>query len=242
MVLPGYVVPGQVVCEKEDAEYSKYIAGSGVEVTERGLVATILGKLVATSEGSKWKVEIVNEFRNPYAQIPTKHTGNSKRSTSQLPQVGDAVYAKVLRMNQQQVTLDIIAVENKGLTTSDNGVGSTASAVGSVHPPSGSGDRSAELDEGYGAVIRVQDIRASQRDKIKVYEQFSPGDLVRASVLSLGDEQHYYLSTIRNDLGVIFATDHRTGDQLVPLDWQTMLNPKTGTTFPRKCANPFVEN
>lgn len=238
-------MPGQLIVGKKDREYYKYTCGSGTEETDRGICAMILGKLVAEEEEGtkppKWRVDIINEFRNPYAQVPAPATGNSKRSTSQLPQVGDVVYARVLRLGQQQVNLEITAVENKGITTKDNGVGQFASCVGSVHPSTGTGDKSSELGEGFGAVIRIQDIRASERDKIKLIEQFSPGDMVRASVLSVGDESRYYLSTVRNDLGVVFAKDPVSHNQLVPLDWQTMVDPASGTTYARKCANPFVQ-
>lgn len=244
MALPGFVTPGQVVVEKNDPRFQEYVAGSGLELSDRGLTAVILGRLQATeqtnSNAKKWVLSVSNEFKNPYAQIPSAPSGNSKRSSSQLPQLGDIVYARVLRLQPQQVSLDIIAVENKGLAVADSGVGVFASSVGSIHPSSGAGERTSELGEGYGAVIRIQDIRATERDKIKLAEQFIPGDLVRASVLSIGDENHYYLSTIQNDLGVIFAKNPRTGNQLLPLDWQHMIDPSDGISHARKCANPFV--
>ena len=52
---------------------------------------------------------------------------------------------------------------------------------------------------------RVQDIRATEKDKVQVYRSFRPGDIVRAQVISLGDARSYYLATTKNDLGVIFA-------------------------------------
>jgi len=41
---------------------------------------------------------------------------------------------------------------------------------------------------------------------VKIYSSFRPGDIVRAEVISLGDQQAYYLSTAKNELGVLFAT------------------------------------
>jgi exosome complex component CSL4 len=73
-------------------------------------------------------------------------------------------------------------------------------------------------------VIRSQDIRATDKDKIKLAECFRGGDVVRGVVvsvcvlarlarevlsrdqISLGDARSYYVSTARNDLGVIYAT------------------------------------
>lgn len=73
-------------------------------------------------------------------------------------------------------------------------------------------------------VIRSQDIRVTDKDKIKLAECFRGGDVVRGVVvsfcayprliryvlkydqISLGDARSYYVSTARNDLGVIYAT------------------------------------
>lgn len=38
-----------------------------------------------------------------------------------------------------------------------------------------------------------------------MYDCFHPGDIVRAEVLSLGDARSYYLSTAKNELGVVYA-------------------------------------
>ena len=34
---------------------------------------------------------------------------------------------------------------------------------------------------------------------------FRPGDVIKAEVLSLGDSRSYYLSTAKNELGVVYA-------------------------------------
>ncbi|TFY83764.1 hypothetical protein EWM64_g237 [Hericium alpestre] len=55
--------------------------------------------------------------------------------------------------------------------------------------------------EEFTGVIRVQDVRATEKDKVKIADCFRGGD-----VISLGDARSYYITTARNDLGVIFAT------------------------------------
>lgn len=57
----------------------------------------------------------------------------------------------------------------------------------------------------YSGVIRVQDVRATEIDKVKVQSSFRPGDVVRAEVLSLGDARSYHLTTAKNHLGVVHA-------------------------------------
>ena len=40
------------------------------------------------------------------------------------------------------------------------------------------------LETEWQGVIRVQDVRATEKDKVKIYESFKPGDIVRAQVVS----------------------------------------------------------
>ena len=95
------------------------------------------------------------------------------------------------------------------------------------------------------------------KDKFKIWDSFRPGDVIRASVvastlfiykfpsvlkcrpkISLGDVRSYYLSTARNDLGVVFAKHSETGNRLRPVSWQEMQDPSTGLSEPRKVAGP----
>ena len=58
---------------------------------------------------------------------------------------------------------------------------------------------------------RQQDVRATEVDKVELIVCFRPGDLVRASVLSLGDSRSYLLTTARNELGVVYAKSATSG-------------------------------
>jgi len=91
--------------------------------------------------------------------------------------------------------------------------------------------------EEFTGVIRSQDVRATEKDKIKITECFRPGDVVRGIVISLGDARSYFVTTARNDLGVIFATSE-AGSTMEPVSWQEMRCPKTGKIEKRKCAKP----
>ncbi|KTW32709.1 exosome non-catalytic core subunit CSL4 [Pneumocystis jirovecii RU7] len=90
----------------------------------------------------------------------------------------------------------------------------------------------------FQGIIRIQDVKATSKDTIKIYAFFRPGDIVRAQVISLGDQSSYYLSTAKNDLGVVFATDI-TGDAMYPINWNQMRSHTTGTIEQRKCAKPI---
>ncbi|KAH9969003.1 hypothetical protein BC827DRAFT_1121087 [Russula dissimulans] len=91
--------------------------------------------------------------------------------------------------------------------------------------------------EDFTGVIRVQDIRATEKDKVKVGDCFRGGDVIRGLVISLGDARSYYITTARNELGVIFATSE-AGGTMHPVSWQEMRCSKTGKVERRKCAKP----
>lgn len=58
---------------------------------------------------------------------------------------------------------------------------------------------------------------------------------MRAEIISRGDARSYYLSTARNDLGVISAPG-RGGRSMIPLSWDTMQCPVTLAKEKRKVA------
>ncbi|CDZ96716.1 Exosomal 3'-5' exoribonuclease complex, subunit ski4 (Csl4) [Phaffia rhodozyma] len=131
----------------------------------------------------------------------------SHHQTSSIPQPNSVVIGTINRLTPLQATLAITAVDG--------------------HP----------TGEEFQGVIRVQDVRSTEKDKVKIIESFRLGDVVRALVISLGDARSYYLSTARNDLGVIFATSEG-GAPLKPVSWQEMACSSTGKRERRKVAKP----
>lgn len=161
-----------------------------------------------------------------------------------LPKEGDIVLTRVTRISLQRANVEILAVENQPVSI-DSGVGSNGAGIVAAQGGSGAAtfsiaQASSDLGETFRGLIRSQDVRATERDTVKVIDCFKPGDIVRAQVLSLGDGTNYYLTTARNDLGVVFArAANGTGGLMYAVDWQTMTAPSTGTTEKRKCARPF---
>lgn len=102
-------------------------------------------------------------------------TTSSSSSTSVLPAVQSTVLARVTRINPRQATVTIFC-------------------VGDV-----------PLNDEFQGIIRAQDVRATEKDRVKIFDSFRPGDIVRALVISLGDQSNYYLSTAQNSLGVVMA-------------------------------------
>lgn len=61
---------------------------------------------------------------------------------------------------------------------------------------------------------------------------------MRAVVISLGDERSYYLSTARNELGVVLARAEGSGELMVPVSWREMEDLESGVREVRKVAKP----
>ncbi|KAK5167837.1 exosome 3'-_5 exonuclease subunit ski4 (Csl4) [Saxophila tyrrhenica] len=134
----------------------------------------------------------------------------SRPSGDLLPEVNTTIIGKITRTNPRQASLSILAL------------GPTGAHV---------------LREPLPALIRQQDIRATEVDKVKMAECFRVGDVVRANVISLGDERAYYLSTARNELGVVMAWSE-AGNVMVPVSWREFVDEATGAREGRKVAKP----
>ncbi|KAJ8317231.1 hypothetical protein KUTeg_005135, partial [Tegillarca granosa] len=91
------------------------------------------------------------------------------------------------------------------------------------------------LKEPFRGMIRKEDVRATEKDKVEMYKSFRPGDILVARVISLGDAQSYVLSTAENELGVVIATSE-AGASMVPISWCKMKCPKTLAEEFRKVA------
>ena len=68
-------------------------------------------------------------------------------------------------------------------------------------------------------------------------ESYRTGDIIRATVISLGDERNYYISTAGNELGVVI-TKSEVGNAMVPASWKEMRDVTTGKGESRKVAKP----
>ncbi|KAK1266992.1 hypothetical protein QJS04_geneDACA000063 [Acorus gramineus] len=124
-----------------------------------------------------------------------------------VPEPGSVVIARVTKVMAKTVSADIMCVGPKA------------------------------VKEKFTGIIRQQDVRASEIDKVDMYLSFRPGDIVRAVVLSLGDARAYYLSTAKNELGVVSAQSMAgLGATMVPISWTEMQCPLTGQIEQRKVA------
>jgi exosome complex component CSL4 len=140
------------------------------------------------------------------------------------PRPGDTVTVRVLRTSARAAGVEILCVEGGG-----DGPASTTTTTTTTTPLP---------DPGPPGVIRAADVRSTAVDSVDVGACFRPGDLVRATVSSVGDARAFYLSTAAPGLGVVSArsASHPARPRLEPASEAGMRCPLTGTVEPRKVA------
>jgi len=148
--------------------------------------------------------------------ISISNHGSPRNAT--LPQVSSIVLGRVLRVQQRQLIASILTVDPPSSL---------------ITPYASNTDDEVQFQ----AILRKEDIRAFEKDKVNMNEMFRVGDIVKASVISLGDERSYYISTAGNDFGVIIARSE-VGNPMVPASWKEMKDIVTGKGETRKVAKP----
>ncbi|KAL2386783.1 exosome complex subunit Csl4 [Blastomyces gilchristii SLH14081] len=167
----------------------------------------------------------------PTTKRPIKHKYNT------LPAVGSIVLARVTRVQKRQATLSILVVLDDNpsspypTTTAVNDLPASLLSTTNADPLNAD-------DLRFQALIRKEDVRAVEKDRVVMDEMFRVGDIVRAVVISLGDQSFYYCSTARNELGVVMGRSEE-GNVLVPVSWREMVDGKSGRREARKVARPY---
>ncbi|KAK7717224.1 exosome 3'-_5 exonuclease subunit ski4 (Csl4) [Botryosphaeria dothidea] len=209
MSLPALSLPGQPL-----GASSKYAPGPGIHIQDAQLCASLLGPVSETKPLKRAAAGASTTTSSmPALSIarPSAQTGSAYASigaSNVLPEVDSVVLARVTRLTPRQATVEILVV------------GQTV------------------CREGFQGIIRREDVRATEKDRVKIGEMFRVGDIVRGVVISLGDQSNYYLSTATNELGVVMAKSEAE-NQMYPISWKEFRDPKTGLTEGRKVAKPF---
>jgi exosome complex component CSL4 len=155
-----------------------------------------------------------------------------------LPEVNNTVLARITRLTPRVATCSILAIYPSSSKTK-----STADALTLPAPPTDVAPVAVPAQSQFSGQIRAQDVRATEKDKVVIGDVFRVGDVVRAAVISLGDQRDYYLSTAGNEYGVLLAWSANEsgapgGELMEPISWQEMRDPVTGRKETRKVAKP----
>jgi exosome complex component CSL4 len=158
-------IPGQVLGRASD-----FIPGPGTHIHESRLYASVLGpvttitppkpagpqkRLTKITPASPAALPTISVSRDLRASDAEALAKDGKKpKVEALPEVDSVVLCKVTRITPRQATVAILVV------------GETV------------------LEGEWQGLIRVQDVRATEKDKVKIFESFRPGDIVRAQVVS----------------------------------------------------------
>ncbi len=160
---PSIAIPGQFL-----GPASKYQPGPGIHIHESNLYSSLLGVVhiaqPARAPGPAKRLNKITPAPAP-AELPTISVSRSGVSEKRevLPEVGNTVLCRVVRITPRQAVVAILIC------------GDTV------------------LDAEWQGLIRVQDVRATEKDRVKIYESFRPGDIVRAEVVSLPCPMIFFL-------------------------------------------------
>ncbi|KAF1940065.1 hypothetical protein EJ02DRAFT_467635 [Clathrospora elynae] len=211
MALPSTALPGQLLGHTD-----KYLPGPGTHIHESQIYASIAGPVFSSpssqssSKGtSKSKLApLISITRPPTSTDPGILGTNSGGGGTILPTVSSTVLARITRLGPRFASCEILVINNE------------------------------VCREAFQGQIRREDIRATEKDKIRIEESFRVGDLVRGTVISLGDSGNYYVATDSNELGVVMARSGE-GRLMFPVSWREFRDPVSGVAEPRKAAKPF---
>ena len=155
---PTVALPGQLL-----GPAAKYRPGPGTHIHGANLYSSLLGVVRVSQPArpagpAKRPTKILPAAAAAAAapELPTVSVSRSAASERRevLPEVGNTVLCRVTRITPRQAVVAVLVV------------GETV------------------LDGEWQGVIRVQDVRATEKDRVRVYESFRPGDIVRAQVVS----------------------------------------------------------
>lgn len=167
---PSIAIPGQPL-----GASTKYIPGPGTHLHLSQIHASILGPIHLTHPPKpvgpqKRLTKITPSAPTPLPTIsvlrsPVLDTKPGEVQTAKreaIPEVGSIVLCRVTRITARQASVAILVV------------GETV----------GEGE--------WQGVVRVQDVRATEKDRVKIAESFRPGDVVRAIVVCLFFLSRFY--------------------------------------------------
>lgn len=207
---------------------TQYASGSGTHIHDGQVVASLVGHPTviptkSSKNGSKPLLTVPRLLPSPLtAPTPSPHVSN----LNVLPDVSSLVLARVLRVRPRQVDLGILCVSTDPPTSSQprNYYDNSAYHVNA---------------DAYPATIRREDIRATEKDKVVCADMFRVGDVVRGEIISVGDSANYYVTTARNELGVLVARSEVSGELMAPVSWREFQDVDGGRKEGRKVAKPF---
>ena len=207
-------LPGDVV-----GSTNTHLAGPGTHIWNSKICASILGPLSTISPSSKSSKPTMTISRTPIKSSTQPLKWNT------LPALNSTVLCRITRVQQRQASASVLVVDPSPTVLIPESLAHLTITTSSAE------------DVCFSAVLRREDVRLTEKDKVVMNECYRVGDIVRATVISLGDEKNYYISTGGNEFGVVLARSEE-GNAMVPASWKEMKDSITGKVESRKVAKP----
>ncbi|XP_060644529.1 exosome complex component CSL4 [Drosophila nasuta] len=165
---------------------------------------------------------------------------------------GGYIYASksgIVNIDESTETCQVVSVHKPGFHLTIPATGDIVTARVLVTTPKFAkcaifSVRNVLLESSYRGLLRKEDVRETEKDRVDIYKSFKPGDIILARVINQM-EQSFTLSTAEAELGVVvaYASDIRKNRiPMVPIGWAEMQCPKTTIKEPRKVAKVLPES
>jgi len=214
MALPSIALPGTLL-----GPSTKYLPGPGTHIHDAQIYASIAGPVTSSASrppppsttskpSTKAKPLPLLSIVRPRATTDPTSDPIATSTTTILPEISSVVLARITRLGPRFASAEILVIDDTVCSSTFQGL------------------------------IRREDVRATEKDKVTIADSFRVGDLIRGVVISLGDQSNYYIETARNELGVVMATSEE-GNAMFPVSWKEFVDGRTGRREGRKVAKPF---
>lgn len=232
----AWTEPGAVI-----AAASNTTAGYGTHIYNGDIVASLSGPVSQSKP-------LARPSGSGKTRPTTSQSIRRSHTAALLPEVNQTVLARITRLTPRSATCSILATYPPSQTAApptgtSRAPAAAANAAILPAPPRDVQPVAVPTTAQFSGQIRAQDVRATEKDKVVIGEAFRVGDVVRAVVISLGDQRDYYLSTAGNEFGVLLAWSEGDafsgaggGRLMEPVSWQEMRDPVTGKGERRKVA------
>ena len=155
MLLPDFAVPGQLL-----GTQSSYNCGPGTHLVGPNIYASLPGRPRTFSPKTGKPTLTIPRLSSASETADLGPVSERVSNSNTLPQVGSTVVGRVTRCSAKQVNIGILVVIGQ------------------------EGDLGQVCADEIPAVVRREDVRATEKDKVVIGEAFRAGDLVRAIVVS----------------------------------------------------------
>lgn len=97
-------------------------------------------------------------------------------------------------------------------------------------------------------ILRREDVRATDIDRVEMYKNYRPNDIILAKIIPQIEIHTFSLSTAENELGVVTCSARSLSSSnyvpvpMIPISWSELQCPVTFVKEPRKVAKIMSEN